>query len=132
MRATQLRHIGLMKKWIPLVCSCRSSGLSVKTWCKENGISTKTYYKWERQILSSSGAGEPLLQTSQALEPAEAQPLMVELPINASQLYPNETAGITDEPAPITIHSGSVTVELRNGADPDVLNQVLRMVVSNA
>lgn len=31
-------------EWTERISSCRSSGISVKQWCKENEIVEKTYY----------------------------------------------------------------------------------------
>lgn len=39
-----------LSKWAERVSACRSSGLSVKTWCRENGVSEQTYYKWQRRL----------------------------------------------------------------------------------
>ena len=36
--------------WTQRIADCRSSGKSVKHWCRENGISEKTYYYWQRRI----------------------------------------------------------------------------------
>ena len=39
--------------WKQRIIECRSSGLSVKEWCKERGLDFTTYYHWERKILTS-------------------------------------------------------------------------------
>lgn len=39
--------------WKQRIIECRSSGKSVKEWCKENGLDFTTYYRWERKILTS-------------------------------------------------------------------------------
>ena len=36
--------------WTQRIAECRSSGTSVKSWCRENGVSEKTYYYWQRRI----------------------------------------------------------------------------------
>ena len=38
--------------WKQRIIECRSSGLSVKEWCKEHGLDFTTYYRWERKILA--------------------------------------------------------------------------------
>lgn len=30
--------------------ACRSSGRTVKDWCKESGISEQTYYRWQKRL----------------------------------------------------------------------------------
>ena len=39
--------------WKQRIIECRSSGMSVKEWCKEHGLDFTTYYRWERKILTS-------------------------------------------------------------------------------
>ena len=39
--------------WKKRIIECRSSGKSVKEWCKENGLDFTTYYRWERKILAN-------------------------------------------------------------------------------
>ena len=39
-----------LSEWAERVTACRSSGQSVKTWCRENGVSEQTYYKWQRRL----------------------------------------------------------------------------------
>ncbi len=42
-----------MPIWKQRINECRSSGKSVKEWCKEHGLDFTTYYRWERKILSN-------------------------------------------------------------------------------
>lgn len=42
-----------MPIWKQRIIECRSSGKSVKEWCKEHGLDFTTYYRWERKILSN-------------------------------------------------------------------------------
>ena len=39
--------------WKQRIIECRSSGKSVKEWCKEHGLDFTTYYRWERKILAN-------------------------------------------------------------------------------
>ena len=39
--------------WKQRILECRSSGKSVKEWCKEHGLDFTTYYRWERKILAN-------------------------------------------------------------------------------
>ena len=36
--------------WAERIAECRSSGMSVRAWCRENEISEKTYYYWQRRL----------------------------------------------------------------------------------
>ena len=39
--------------WKQRIIECRSSGKSVKEWCKEHSLDFTTYYRWERKILAN-------------------------------------------------------------------------------
>ena len=39
--------------WKQRILECRSSGKSVKEWCKKHGLNFTTYYRWERKILAN-------------------------------------------------------------------------------
>ena len=39
-----------LKQWSRKIVACRSSGMTVRTWCQKNGISEKTYYYWQRRL----------------------------------------------------------------------------------
>ena len=41
-----------MPVWKQRIMECRSSGMSVKEWCKAHGLDFTTYYRWERKILA--------------------------------------------------------------------------------
>ena len=55
-----------MPIWKQRIIECRSSGKSVKEWCKEHGLDFTTYYRWERKILTSMipAADIPVLPSS--------------------------------------------------------------------
>ena len=39
--------------WQERVRECRTSGMSVKAWCKAKGLDFSTYYRWEKKVLES-------------------------------------------------------------------------------
>ena len=39
-----------LSEWTQRIEERKSSGISVKNWCRENGVSEKTYYDWQRRI----------------------------------------------------------------------------------
>ena len=39
-----------VKLWAERIGDCRSSGMSVRAWCRKNEISEKTYYYWQRRL----------------------------------------------------------------------------------
>ena len=47
-----------------IIRECRSSGMTVSTWCRERGISKGTYYRWQRQVREAACARMPEIQPS--------------------------------------------------------------------
>ena len=43
--------------WKERITACRSSGQTVRGWCRENGISASSYYQWQRR-LNEQSAGQ--------------------------------------------------------------------------
>ena len=48
----EIQNAQKMPVWKQRIMECRSSGMSVKEWCKEHGLDFTTYYRWERKILA--------------------------------------------------------------------------------
>ena len=44
-------HNTMLQEWAKCVIEFRSSGLSVKEWCKENNIALSTSYTWQKRGL---------------------------------------------------------------------------------
>ena len=50
--STALKHQARLQNWAEAIRDCRSSGLSVKQWCRQREITTTTYYRWESEVLA--------------------------------------------------------------------------------
>jgi len=87
--------------WTERVSACRSSGQSVKSWCRENGVSEQTYYKWQRKLLEE-------------LEGQQVQ--FAAVPVSVSNR------------AVAAVEYGAVRVEVYAGADSETLQALLRAV----
>ena len=95
-----------LSEWAERVSACRSSGLSVKTWCRENGVSEQTYYKWQRRLYE-------LAQEEREGGFAEITPL---------RRTPGSIA--------VTVQIGGAELAVHNGADAATVEAVLRAVKS--
>ena len=49
-RLQRLNAAHRVELWAERIAECRSSGMSVRAWCRENEISEKTYYYWQRRL----------------------------------------------------------------------------------
>ncbi|MFR8411218.1 MAG: IS66 family insertion sequence element accessory protein TnpA, partial [Butyricicoccus sp.] len=47
MTSAELKHRAKLQEWSARIQNCRSSGLSVRAWCRQEGINASTYYRWE-------------------------------------------------------------------------------------
>ena len=54
MGVKELKHAAKLQEWSGRIADCRSSGMSVRTWCAAQGISLKTYYYWEKQFVAQA------------------------------------------------------------------------------
>ena len=61
-----LKHAALLQEWSTKIAECRSSGMTVKTWCAERGIPIKTYYYWEKRFVTEATQHLSLPATTQA------------------------------------------------------------------
>jgi len=52
MTSAELKHRVKLQEWAARIQDCRSSGLSVRAWCRQEGINATTYYRWERELLT--------------------------------------------------------------------------------
>ena len=51
MTSAELKHRVKLQEWAARIQDCRSSGLSVRAWCRQEET---TYYRWERELLTAA------------------------------------------------------------------------------
>lgn len=88
--------------WSQRIADCRSSGMSVRTWCQEQNLSEKTYYYWQRRIFKAM----------------TEQPTFTEI-----SLAPKAASTVA-----VTIHMGETSVDIYTGADAATIETVLRVL----
>ena len=91
--------------WVERITECRSSGKSVRTWCREHEISEKTYYYWQRKLY------QQMITTAETVRYAEIT--------CQEERVPN-----TDATAKVSL-SGA-TVEIYPGADTQMIRAILQ------
>lgn len=110
-----------LNQWIEIVRQCRSSGQTVSAWCAENNINPKRYYYWLRCVRM---AACELLPTSGGNE-------LSIVPVTlSSSLHKTDSVApiIIGAPAPLVLRIGSATLELRNGASPELIAHTLKAI----
>ena len=93
--------------WAGRIAACRSSGQTVKAWCKENGICEQTYYRWQKRLFEMT---RPQQETAFA-EITPVQPAR---------------SGRTA----VTVRLAGAEVEVCSGADAATVETVLRILKS--
>ena len=114
MTSNQLKHQAKLRDWSAAIQECRSSGLSVKQWCKNRGITTTTYYRWERELLTLAGGkrNKPRLATTTTF---------AELPM------PQEQCRTVAQQA-ATVHLNDIAIDIYPGMDAELLKMLLETV----
>ena len=112
MNVNAVKHQAKLLEWKDRVTDCRSSGMSVKEWCKENGCSPKTYYRWEQEILGKV----------RQIAKAPSQPVLVELPL-AKPVQDCSLKRSVFVPAAV-IRIGQMELELSNTVSTELLSQL--------
>lgn len=97
-----------MAEWAARISERRSSGQSVKSWCKENGVCEQTYYKWQRKLFS-------LAKAQREAQFAEVTPLQ-------------NRCGSGD--IAVTVRLAGGEADIHAGADADTIETVLRILKS--
>lgn len=52
------------ENWTARIMACRSSGMTVRAWCRENGLSEKTYYYWQRRLFQTLSEQHTVYKTA--------------------------------------------------------------------
>ena len=92
-----------LAKWNERLTACRSSGQTVREWCRENGISPSNYYHWQRRLHE---------QSAEQTERAE----FAEVPLGKRST------------AVAVLHLAGGDVEVLPGADEETLRTICRVM----
>ena len=98
-----------LEHWASIIMACRSSGMTVRSWCQENNISEKTYYYWQKRLFN---------RLSEQQQPAK--PMFAELtPVSSAS---GQIA--------VTVRVCGAEAEIHSGADASLVEAVLRVLKS--
>lgn len=95
-----------LAEWSRQVEECRSSGLSVRSWCERNGIAVSTFHYRQQKVWNA------LQQRNQFVK--------VSLPANEYR----------KESVVAIVHIGEVRADIHNGADEATLTALIRALKS--
>ena len=109
MTSIELKHQARLQEWAGAIRDCRSSGLSVRQWCRERGTTPTTYYRWERELLSVASTAKALSET-----PAVA---FAELPV-PKQVCRNTTERFA------TLRIGNASLDIYPSCDTEQMKYI--------
>ena len=116
----ELKLVARMQEWSARIAECRSSGMSVRAWCKEQGIAIQTYYHWEKRFVTEA--------TQQLSLPAPTQAGML-MRVNPDTL-PNGDANAIG--AGITIRHGESVITLPAGSSAEAVAELVKALNRHA
>ena len=141
MEFNKAKHEVHLEKWRAIVYECRNSGTPVLAWLKEHGIPQGTYYRWQKEVWKSDKV-QAALQEIYRQKDCEPQIAEITLPTFTEQnhqemvkTYPPvsenhlELQQAQEKPVAV-IRKGKMSCEIRNGIEPEILSQIVRLVNS--
>ena len=115
-------------EWMTLIQTCRSSGLTDRSWCEQNGISINTFYNTISKLRKKSCVIPKPLE-SRVNELPEIVPVSVSsedntLVSDVSGQWNTDTPE-TDTRVAITVTVNGCSVEIKNNAGRDLIYNTL-------
>ena len=112
MTSAELKHRAKLQEWAARIQDCRSSGLSVRAWCRQDRINATAYYRWERELLTAADQA-----------PCSAVPAVTfaELP------EPKKMSRNVSERC-ATLHIGKASLDIYPGCDAEQLRLLVELL----
>ena len=112
MTSAELKHRAKLQEWAARIQDCRSSGLSVRAWCKQERINAATDYRWERELLTAADQA-----------PCSAVPAVrfAELPAPKQG-----SRNVAERSA--TLHIGNASLDIYPGCDTEQLRLLVELL----
>jgi hypothetical protein len=141
MRVQTVKREAQLREWAAQISECQRSGMNVSQWCEMNGIGRKTYYYHlkvlREEILEQAELSVRKVEPGTALASARASTRMLQKNGETSLSHLDDA----DECRPvftelgmsavlktmITVRTDRVAVEIANGADAALVEQVVRL-----
>lgn len=112
-QVTKVRQHFKREEWKSIISECRTSGMTVKAWCKANGIVEQTYYRNLKLLREEMLENLPApLEANTCENPTVFKKLEVQ-------------TSLPDTKAAVIIHLGSATVEVNEGTSQQTIQAVL-------
>ena len=97
-----------LENWTTRIMACRSSGMTVRAWCRENGLSEKTYYYWQRRLFQTLSEQQAAHETA----------------------FAEVTPPVCSGSVAVTVRIAGAVADIHPGADAATVETVLRILKS--
>ena len=95
--------------WTERIAECRSSGMSVRAWCREKEVSEKTYYYWQRRLY------QQMISATEQVDFAEIPP----------EVQTGQSTGVIAK-----VYLSGAAIEVYPGADAQMIQAILETLKS--
>ena len=112
MTSAELKHRAKLQKWAARIQDCRSSGLSVRAWCRQEEINAATYYRWERELLAL----------------AETEPCSSVSTVRFAELPAPKRGSRNVAERSATVHIGNASLDIYPGCDTEQLKMLVELL----
>ena len=112
MTSAELKHKTKLQEWAAQIQNCRSSGLSVRAWCRQEGINASTYYRWERELLTTANQA-----------PCSSVPAVTFAKMPAPKKMSRNAAECS-----ATLHIGDASLDIYPGCDAEQLRLLVELL----
>ncbi|ODM24759.1 IS66 family insertion sequence element accessory protein TnpA [Acetivibrio mesophilus] len=122
MNAQEVKLQYHLSKWRPIVEKCRTSGMTVKAWCKENNVSEQQFFYWQRRLREEICTS---IQNPEK-EHKEHQPtIFAPIPIGNHHKEALLSASLIPD---LVINIGDYRLEITNQTSTELLEAVLKVI----
>ena len=112
MTSAELKHRAKLQEWAARMQDCRSSGLSVRAWCRQEEINAATYYRWERELLAL----------------AETEPCSSVSAVRFAELPAPKQVSCNVAECSATLHIGNASLDIYPGCDAEQLKMLVELL----
>ena len=112
MTSAELKHRVKLQEWAARIQDCRSSGLSVRAWCRQEEINAATYYRWERELLAL----------------AETEPCSSVSAVRFAELPAPKRGSRNVAERSATLHIGNASLDIYPGCDTEQLKMLVELL----
>ena len=112
MTSAELKHRVKLQGWSARIQDCRSSGLSVRAWCRQEEINAATDYRWERELLAL----------------AETEPCSSVSAVRFAELPAPKRVSCNVAKRSATLHIGNASLDIYPGCDTEQLRLLVELL----